>query len=103
MIDSENEKLLNDKHLQRLGSVAQAVEQRPFKPKSLAAQQPKNNVFPHVISNFPTSPEGEAKAKRALLARTLARAPILTLVRPVYFVKNSSPVSGSEAENANDF
>ncbi len=77
-------KLLYYRNLEKTGSVAQLVEQRPFKPKAYLAQFPKNSVFHLKNPDIVISTEDQTKVKSRYLARTLARALVTSLVRPVY-------------------
>jgi len=68
--------------------VAQLVEQRPFKARYTSASQTLRGVYNRLIKSFHTNRntiEAQPKVKRTCLARTLARALNLWLVRPVYF------------------
>ena len=67
-------KLLYCRNLEIFGSVAQLVEQRPFKPNSHLAPFPKNRVFPTKSTDFLSPAEAQAKPKSIYLARALARA-----------------------------
>ena len=64
------------------GSVAQLVEQRPFKPKSHLAPFPKNRVFPATNKDFDRPTEGQPKVKRTYLARAFGTRLVTLLIRP---------------------
>ena len=75
-------KLLYYRNLENTGSVAQLVEQRPFKPESHLAPLPKNSVFPIVNKDFVTSTEDQTKVKSTCLARTFGARLVTLLIRP---------------------
>jgi hypothetical protein len=62
------------------GSVAELVEQRPFKPKPYLTAFLENCVLAHKKQYFLSVPERQPKVKRTSLARALN----LRLVRSVY-------------------
>ena len=76
-------KALYYKSLGFTGSVAQSVEQRPFKPKYHLVAFSENPVFPHTSNESLCSSEDQTKIKSTSLARTWRALMAMKLARSV--------------------